>query len=143
MPTTYFDLEDAFGTVQHELIKIGLERLGIPKEIQSYIKQLYNNMSGKVVTNGWTSEEFSFKKGVYQGDPLSPIVFLLTFNSILDKMCRNSEKDYNLNGYQIITTPFADDFNLCTTNCRTHQKLINDISSWTKSMKHGRGSSPQ
>ncbi len=41
---------------------IGLERLGIPKEIQSYIKQLYNNISGKVVTKGWTSEEFSFKK---------------------------------------------------------------------------------
>ncbi len=46
-----------------------------------------------------------------------------------------SEKGYNLNGSQIITTSFADDFNLCTTSRRTHQKLINDISSWTKSMK--------
>ncbi len=49
--------------------------------------------------------------------------------------CAVSEKGYNLNGSQIITTPFADDFNLCTTNRRTHQKLINDISSGTKSMK--------
>ncbi len=132
---TFFDLEDALVSVQHELIMIGLERFGIPDEIQSYIKQLYNNISGKVVTKGWTSEEFSFKTGVYQGDHLSPIVFLMAFNPILEKLCSKSEKGYNLNGSQIFTTPFADDFNLCTTNHRTHQKLINDISSWTKSMK--------
>ena len=30
--------------------------------------------------------------------------------------------------------PFADDFNLITTNKRTHQRILNEISSWTQSM---------
>ncbi len=88
-----------------------------------------------MVTKGWTSEEFSFKKGVYQGDRLSPIVFLLAFNPIREKLCSYSgEKGYNLSGFQIITTLFSDDFILCTTKHCTHQKLINGISSWTKSL---------
>ncbi len=36
--TTCLDLEDVFDSVQHELISIGLECLGISEEIQSYIK---------------------------------------------------------------------------------------------------------
>ncbi len=66
---------------------IGLERLGIPKEIQSYINQVYNNILGKVVTKVWISEEFSFQIEVYQGDPQSLIVFLVAFNPILEKLC--------------------------------------------------------
>ncbi len=81
--TIFLNLEDAFG---RELSMIGLDYRGIAEEIQRYIEQLYNNISGKVVTKGWISEEFSFKNDVYQGDPLSPIVFLVTFNLILDKL---------------------------------------------------------
>ncbi len=132
---TFFDLEDAFGSVQHQLIMHGFQRFDIPVPIQNYIKELYDNISGKVVTKDWTSSEFKFKKGVYQGDPLSPIIFLMSFNPILEKLSSYKERGYCLNDHNIITTPFADDFNLCTTNRRTHQKLINEISEWTKSMK--------
>ena len=33
-----------------------------------------------------------------------------------------------------MSTPFADDFNLITTNKRTHQRIINSICEWTESM---------
>ena len=74
---TWFDLEDAFGSISHSYIPIALRRMHIPEEIISYIVSLYGMLKGKVRTAEWVSDEFSFRKGVFQGDPLSPLVFLI------------------------------------------------------------------
>ena len=96
---------------------------------------MYSNLSGTVTTKTWNSEPFIFRKGVFQGDPLSPIIFLTVFNPILEKLKEYSHKGYSLDQQtKIISTPFADDFDLLTTNRKTHQKLMNDIHSWTQSM---------
>ena len=41
---------------------------------------------------------------------------------------------YNMNDMKYITVPFADDFNLVTSNKRTHQRLINEIVLLTQQM---------
>ncbi len=87
-----------------------------------------------VKTKTWQSNSFSFKKGIFQGDPWSPIIFLTVFNPILECLAKESAFSYNLNGKKVITTPFADDFNLITTHKTSHQSIINNISVWTKSM---------
>jgi hypothetical protein len=87
-----------------------------------------------VVTPGWESTNFRFHKGVFQGDPLSPIIFLAVFNPILEKLLQSEPFGYPINGIKYITTPFVDDFNLITTNKRTHQRLLTEISTWTKTM---------
>lgn len=80
---SWFDLEDAFGSVQHDLIFLMLARLNVPEAIQHYIKNLYSSLSGRAVTKDWTSKEFGFKKGIFQGDPLSPLIFILCFDPIV------------------------------------------------------------
>ena len=131
---TFFDLEDAFGSVQHNLISHSLNQFDIPENISNYVLNLYSNLQGSVVSQQWSSEQFKFAKGVFQGDPLSPIVFLICFNPIIEKLKQESKFGYDLNGTKYITTPFADDFNLITTNKRTHQRLINNINGWINSM---------
>ena len=131
---TFFDLEDAFGSVQHNLISHSLNRFDIPENISNYVLNLYSNLQQGVVFQQWSSDQFKFTKGVFQGDPLSPIVFLICFNSIIEKLKQESKFGYDLNGTKYITTPFADDFNLITTNKRTHHRLINNINSWINSM---------
>ncbi len=73
---TYFDLADAFGSVEHNLIYLTMQRNGIPPIVIQYIKNLYSRLQGYVQGNKWNSESFTFKKGVFQGDPWSPIIFL-------------------------------------------------------------------
>jgi hypothetical protein len=131
---TFFDLEDAFGSVSHDLISHSLSRFKFPPQIKSYIENLYSRLEGNVVTPDWEASKFRFHKGVFQGDPLSPIIFLSVFNPILEKLHQNESFGYSINGTKYITTPFADDLNLITTNKRTHQRLLNEISSWTSSM---------
>ena len=86
-------------------------------------------------TSKWVSDEFSFSKGVFQGDPLSPIIFLMCFNPILEDLRSFEDSDgYVLNGMPVITLPFADDFNLITRDVRKHKKLMVRLNNLTRSM---------
>ncbi len=105
-----------------------------PDLIQQYVKSLYSNLNAYVTGPSWNSNIFRFKRGVFQGDPLSPIIFLLAFNPILQYLKTEETHGYNLAELHYITTPFADDFNLITTNKATHQRIINKITEKCKSM---------
>ena len=132
---TFFDLEDAFGSVSHDLIAQSLDRYHFPAGIKNYVSSLYNNLEGTTITKEWQSHPFKFRKGIFQGDPWSPIIFLIVFNPLIEKLTQLKDKGYNLDNNQVITTPFADDFNLITNNKTQHQRIINDLLSWTTSMK--------
>ena len=137
---TWFDLADAFGSVSHDLIPIVLAYYNIPQNIIEYIEDLYSKLEGKVVTQSWESEIFQFKKGVFQGDPFSCVIFLIIFNPIIHHIKNNCDKcgyvlktENNIKKH-INTTPFADDFNIISRNKAQHQKLISDIETKIKSM---------
>ena len=122
---TWFDLEDAFGSVSHDLIPICLSQMHLPQNVRDYIVSLYGCLRGKIRTSNWISEEFSFDKGVFQGDPLSPIIFLMCFNPIIEDLRKYEESDgYCLDGKSFISLPFADDFNLITRDVRKHKRLM-------------------
>ena len=69
---TWFDLEDAFGSVSHDLIPICMDRMHLTVNVKGYIMSLYGMLKGKIRTSEWVSEDFNFSKGVFQEDPLSP-----------------------------------------------------------------------
>ena len=130
---TYFDLADAFGSVEHSLIYHPMEMSHIPSTVIRY-KKLYSNL-GYVYGPAWNSQPFKFRRGVFQGDPWSPILFLLAFNPIIqDLKAQENRFGYYFNGQHVITLPYADDFCLITLNQRTHQRLINSILEKTQSM---------
>ena len=104
----------------------------IPTQITRYISNLYSKLKGYVHTNSWKSDIFSFPKGVFQGDPFSGVVFLLVFNLIIEYIKQHKET----HGYElktstsvkpVITTPFADDFNVISRNSTKHQQLVSDV----------------
>ena len=131
---TFFDLEDAFGSVPHTLIDSTLERNFLPENIRNYFHKLYTHSTAVVETKSWRSNPFTFRRGVFQGDPLSPIVFLLVFNPILQELQNQSHKGYKLGDVSHVSLPYADDFCLISTNLLTHQKLIDKIHSQVTSM---------
>ena len=132
---TWFDLEDAFGSVSHDLIPICLSRMNLPQNVQDYIVSLYASLRGKIRTSDWISEEFPFAKGVFQGDPLSPIIFLMCFNPVLQDLKKFEESSgYLLENKPFITLPFADDFNLITRDVRKHRRLMTWLQDLTSPM---------
>ena len=57
----------------------------------NWIRLLYNNIKSAVVINGWTSSFFSPSRGVRQGCPLSPLLYVITIK-VLAVCLRTSPK---------------------------------------------------
>ena len=132
---TFFDLKDAFGSISHKLIDTVLERYHIPENIKMYVNSLYSNINGSVVGPGWRSDRFKFNRGVFQGDPLSPTIFICVFNPLLEYLLSEQKHGYFIDkDTPIVSTPFADDFNVITTNSRTHQRILTKVEQFAKSM---------
>ena len=137
---TWLDLEDAFGSVPHVLIPYVLSYYHIPHQIITYITSLYSKLKGKIFTNKWETEFFRFLKGVFQGDPYSGVIFLIIFNPIIEYLKKHKESHgYSLSTKEkgvmnVITTPFADDFNIITRDKSLHQQVVNDVENKIKSM---------
>ena len=101
----------------------------IPHQICQYFENYYRNEDGVVLTGKWRSERFKFKRGVFQGDPLIPTLFLMNFNPIL-QLLKNMEKQGCL-----ITLPYADDFCVMKTDKRKQHKYTNLVNDKITSMR--------
>ena len=93
---TFFDLKDAFGSISHEMIDHVLTRYHMPDNIKQYINNLYSNINGSVMGPNWKSERFAFNRGVFQGDPLSPTIFITVFNPLLEYILTEKKHGYYL-----------------------------------------------
>lgn len=123
-----YDLQDAFGSVSHSLIPICLKHYNVPDHLINNVSNLYSKLEGKVITKDWKTNFFKFRRGVFQGDPLSSIIFLIVFQPIISHIKLFEDKyGYDLNGTKIITAPFADDFEIITRHETLYQKLQDDI----------------
>ena len=68
---------------------------------------------------------------------MSPILFILAFNPLIHYLQKQEQYGYKLenqNVKNVITLPYADDFCIISTDKRRHQKLINTINQYTKTM---------
>ena len=83
---TLFDLADAFGSENHELIEYTLKRNNLPACVSTYITNLYSRLTGVITCPSWTTTKFPFRTGTFQGDPLSPVILMIVFNPIIQKL---------------------------------------------------------
>ena len=60
-----------------------LAHIRLPFEVRSYISSAYSQLTARVVTKNWSTPNFTISRGVFQGDTLSPLIFLITFNPII------------------------------------------------------------
>ena len=91
----------------------------------NWINIIYNDISSCVYNNGKTSKYFSLYRGVRQGDPLSPYLFIIA----LDILARITAQDNKIRGFKITSkeikmTQYADDLTL----------MLSDLNSITEAL---------
>ncbi len=69
----------------------------------------------------WITDIFHFKNGIFQGDPISPRMFAIVFNFLIQIIKSKIKFCYELNVTKNISTPFADDFDLIITYSKNQQ----------------------
>ncbi len=104
------DIEKAFDSVRWPFLCEILERRGIGPRFLKWIALLYGNSRSCVINNGHLTRNFTLQKGVRQGDPLSPFLFILAIEVLSDAIRLNNEISgitINEDIFKIIQ--FADD----------------------------------
>jgi len=86
---------------------------GFGPSIIKWIKALYCKTESCVLNNGWSSNFFQIQRGVRQGCPLSPYLFILSAE-VLAKAFRNNVniKGICVNNNDIKISQYADDTTL-------------------------------
>lgn len=81
------DLEDAFGRVPHRLIKEVLSNKGFDDQIINCIFSSYkNSVTRIIVPRHGKSDIIRFNRGVKQGCPLSPTLFNISIDPLIEKL---------------------------------------------------------
>jgi hypothetical protein len=74
---TAIDFTNAFGSVPHELILSTMKQRNFPEWTRNIIQDMYTDASSFIELRGDKTVPISWKRGVKQGCPLSPLLFNL------------------------------------------------------------------
>ena len=100
----FLDFEKAFDTIEWPFIIRSLQYFGFGPSIVNWVKCFYN---------GWTSSFFKIERGVRQGCPLSPYLFVLSVEILAKALKRNRNvKGLYVGQEEIKISQYADDTTL-------------------------------
>lgn len=71
------DFKKAFGKIEHSLILEVMSHKGFSSKWINWIKSIFKSASSAILLNGVPGKSFTYKRGVRQGEPLSPLLFVL------------------------------------------------------------------
>ena len=80
----YIDLSKAFDTVCHSKLIFKLEQYGLQGHLLRWIKEFLRNRTQQIKIKGYLSNPQPCNSGVPQGSVLSPILFNLYINDVVD-----------------------------------------------------------
>ena len=104
------DFEKAFDSLNRKFLFQILHKFNFGTYFRQWIKTLYKNISSCVLNNGFTTNLFCVNRGVRQGDPLSPLLFILALETLTCYIRQNRNiQGLTINNEEIKLTLFADD----------------------------------
>jgi len=81
----FVDFKKAYDRVHHGALFRVLEHMGIRGKMLNFIKRLYRDNKVRVKMGGHLSTPFDMLRGNRQGCPLSPLLFIIFINGILNE----------------------------------------------------------
>ncbi|CAG9569641.1 unnamed protein product [Danaus chrysippus] len=138
----WIDLENAFGSIQHELMLFALRWYNFPPLVRDMIASYYSKLRFSIITKEGPSKSLSYNVGLFQGCCLSPIAFNIVINILVDKLICNEKKwgyrfKFN-NKYTESILAFADDLAILTRNPKHCQVLLDEVDKfceWTDGLR--------
>ena len=116
----WLDLENAFGSVPHNLILFALRRYGVPEKWVKLIKMYYDGLWGRTTAGKVTSDWHRYEKGIFAGCTLSVVLFLAAINIIIEYVSQNKIPSYVLKNGNALPKlrAFMDDLMLMLKSVR-------------------------
>ena len=83
---TFVDFSKAFDTLHHNWIWLSLREHNVPDKLIRLIQVIYNSASVSIKERNERSERIPIRRGVLQGDSLSPSLFIIGLDSLLNRL---------------------------------------------------------
>ena len=113
----FVDYCKAFDSIHRDTLWQLLRHYGIPAKLTSLIKNSYKEMSCQVVHQGRLTKKFEVRTGVRQGCLLSPFLFLIAIDWIMNKTTEGARNGIQWTLWsQLEDLDFADDIALLSHN---------------------------
>lgn len=121
----FIDYAKAFDSISHLSIWKALQECDVPSETIELIQDIYKKSTSRIILDK-TGAEIDICRGVRQGDPLSPRIFITVLQNIM-KALKWENKGININGQFLSNLRFADDIILFSENSSQLESMINEI----------------
>ena len=87
----FLDFEKAFDTLEWPFIRKTIQYFGFSPSLLNWLKVFYCNSQSCILNNGWASNFFVLNRGVKQGCPLSPYLFILSVEVLANAIREKNE----------------------------------------------------
>ena len=108
----FVDYYKAFDTVEHQFIFDVMDFFGFGDYFKRAIRTMYHNCNSSVKLPFGTTARFPIGRGIKQGDPAAPYLFLLVMQALSLHIDQNKFKGIQINGTEIKCSMLADDTTL-------------------------------
>ncbi|KAH9071363.1 hypothetical protein Ae201684P_009610 [Aphanomyces euteiches] len=110
------DFEKAFDRVDHAYLLRVLRHYGFPETFVDMVRVLYSGRKSRILVNGFLSKPVHISRGVLQGDPLSPLLFVIALEPMCQLLRQHSNYGIKCGDRYHTGSYFADDSQLYAAN---------------------------
>ncbi|MCI02045.1 hypothetical protein A2U01_0023077, partial [Trifolium medium] len=94
------DMAKAYDRVEWSFLQTTLETMGFPHQLTDTIMDCVTNVQFSILINGHPSQPFTPQRGLRQGDPLSPYLFIICAN-VLSGLILKAQTQKRLHGIKV------------------------------------------
>ena len=119
------DFRKAFDSLEWPFIMRTLDTFNFGKSIKKWVSTFYTNIESAVLNNGFLTKWFRPSRGVRQGCPLSPYLFILSAEIMANKVRQEPGfKGIKILGNELKLSQYADDTNLFCADLASVEKIL-------------------
>ena len=104
---------------------------GIGPVFIHWICQIYSNATTRVKVNGFLSDNIPLRCGVWQGCPLSPLIYILIIEMLALQFRKNPDiVGFSVGGEKIVSMHYADNVIITIIQNRCFNEVIKDVTAF-------------
>lgn len=124
----FLDQEKAFDRVEHDFLFKVMKAFGIGNSFIDWLKVIYSNASTAIKVNGYFTNPITLKRGLRQGCPLSPSLYVLIIEIFAIQLRTNPNiVGFKVGGEKIISLHYADDATIIIKQNNCFKEVIKEI----------------
>ena len=129
----FLDQENAFDRVDHQFLFRTMKAFGVGDSFLDWVKRMYANATTRVKVNGYLTDRVPLLRGVRQGCPLSPLLYVFIIELLALQLRRNPDiVGFTVGGEKIVSLHYADDAIISITQNCCFKEVYKDLADYER-----------